>query len=65
MTNDYTDNILGSISTYHEHIVILDIEHTCTEDGSIPREERETIEICAVIVDTKSLKVIDQYSALI
>ena len=25
-----------------ERVVVLDIEHTCTNDDSIPREERET-----------------------
>jgi len=33
-----------------EHLVV-DLEGTCCDDGSIPKDERETIEIGAVLVD--------------
>lgn len=48
-----------------ERVVVLDIEHTCTNDDSIPREERETIEIGAVLIDTKQWNVIDEFQSLI
>lgn len=65
MNTKYTENTLHSMIRSHEYIVIVDIEHTCTEDGSIPPDEREIIEIGAVLVETKSLAVIDEYSSLI
>jgi len=48
-----------------ERVVVLDIEHTCTNNNSIPREERETIEIGAVLIDTKQCHVIDEFQSLI
>lgn len=48
-----------------ERVVVLDIEHTCANDNSIPREERETIEIGAVLIDTKQFHVIDEFQSLI
>ena len=49
----------------HDFIVIADVEHTCTEYGSIPPEQREVIELGAVLIDIVSLEVIDEFSALI
>lgn len=49
----------------HDHMMILDIEHTCSIDGSIPPNEREIIELGAVVVDIKSLEIIDEFSALV
>ena len=49
----------------HDHMMILDIEHTCSIDGSIPPNEREIIEFGAVVVDIKSLEIIDEFSALV
>ncbi|WP_462163179.1 3'-5' exonuclease [Pseudoalteromonas xiamenensis] len=49
----------------YEYIVIVDVEHTCTEDFSIPPNEREIIELGAVLVDIESSKIIDEYCALV
>lgn len=57
-------NLNGLINDY-KYIVVVDIEHTCTEDGSIPPEARETIEIGALLIDTCSLQVVDEFSELI
>lgn len=59
-----SDNLNGLINDY-KHIVVVDIEHTCTMGGSIPPEERETIEIGAVLIDTCSLQIVDEFSCLI
>lgn len=40
----------------YQHLVIIDIEHTCTADGSIVADEREIIEIGAVIVDSQNFE---------
>jgi len=38
-----------------KHYLVIDLEATCSEDGSIPREETEIIEIGAVLVDGRTL----------
>lgn len=65
MVPEYSSNSLNALINGYRHIVVVDIEHSCTEDGSIPPEARETIEIGAVIIDTHSLQVVDEFSYLI
>lgn len=65
MVPEYRSNSLNALINGYRHIVVVDIEHSCTEDGSIPPEERETIEIGAVLIDTCSLQIIDEFSCLI
>lgn len=65
MDPEYGSDSVNSLSNGCRHIVVVDIEHTCTEDGSIPPEERETIEIGAVRIDTHSLQVVDEFTCLI
>lgn len=48
-----------------ERVVVLDIEHTCTNDDSIAREERETIELGALLIDTKQFQVLDEFQSLV
>lgn len=48
-----------------DKVLVLDIEHTCTNNNSIPREEREIIELGAVLIDTKQYHVIDEFQSLI
>ena len=65
MEPEYNSGSLSSLINDYRHIVVVDIEHTCTMDGSIPPEEREIIEINAVLIDTCSLQIIDEFSELI
>ncbi|MFY8351631.1 exonuclease domain-containing protein [Pseudoalteromonas sp. SSM20] len=65
MEPEYNSGNLNSLINDYRHIVVVDIEHTCAMDGSIPPEERETIEIGAVLLDTCSLQIIDEFSCLI
>ena len=65
MAPEYSSNSLNALINCSRHIVVVDIEHTCAMDGSIPPEERETIEIGAVLIDTCSLQIIDEFSELI
>ena len=64
---EITYSTLGfqALRCHFSHLLIVDIEHTCTADDSIPPEHRETIEIGAVIVETQHLTVIDEFSQLI
>ncbi|MEQ2355288.1 exonuclease domain-containing protein [Pseudoalteromonas piscicida] len=65
MEPEYNSGNLNSLINDYRHIVVVDIEHTCAMGGSIPPEERETIEIGAVLIDTCSLQIIDEFSELI
>lgn len=65
MDTEYYERKPDFVLQSHDYMMILDVEHTCTEDGSIPPDEREIIELGAVIVDLKSIKIIDEFSSLI
>ena len=49
----------------HKYYLIIDLEATCCNRGTIQRDEMETIEIGAVLVESNSLKIIDEYSIFI
>ncbi|QBF82617.1 exonuclease domain-containing protein [Shewanella maritima] len=46
-------------------IVVLDLEHTCDSGGATPPNERETIEIGAVLVTKNGFKEISTFTQLI
>ena len=45
--------------------LILDLESTCADDNSIKDEDREIIEIGAVMIEKSSGKVVDQFQSFI
>jgi len=45
--------------------LVIDLEATCSEDGSIPREETETIEIGAVLVDAESFASMREFQSFV
>lgn len=49
----------------NSNYLIIDLEATCCKHGTIKREEMETIEIGAVMVDAKSLEIVDEYEIFI
>jgi inhibitor of KinA sporulation pathway (predicted exonuclease) len=49
----------------HKYYLIIDLEATCCDRETIQREEMETIEIGAVLIDADGLKIIDEYSIFI
>ncbi|MCL1128860.1 3'-5' exonuclease [Shewanella sairae] len=65
MEFEYTKDGLRLLLEQHKYLVIIDVEHTCTEDGSIPTNEREIIEIGAVLLTTNSLSVVNEFSRLV
>ncbi|MCK8044806.1 exonuclease domain-containing protein [Shewanella sp. 1CM18E] len=65
MEFEYTRDGLRQVLDQHQYLVIIDVEHTCTEDGSIPVNEREIIEIGAVLLTTNSLSVVNDFSGLV
>jgi inhibitor of KinA sporulation pathway (predicted exonuclease) len=49
----------------YKYFLIVDLEATCCDQQSIPREEMETIEIGAVMVDADTLSITDEYQTFI
>lgn len=47
------------------HYLIVDLEATCCDQQSFPRDEMETIEIGAVILDSHTLDIVDEYNAFV
>jgi len=47
------------------HYLVLDLEATCCDQGTIPREETEIIEIGAVMVDAATLQPVAEFSTFV
>jgi len=45
--------------------LVVDLEGTCCNDGSVPDDERETIEIAAVAVDAGSMRKIGEFDVFV
>jgi inhibitor of KinA sporulation pathway (predicted exonuclease) len=45
-----------------EKYLVIDLEATCSQDGTVPRDEMEIIEIGAVLVESEEFKIVDQLS---
>lgn len=48
-----------------DHYLVVDLEATCSDDGMVPREEMETIEIGAVMVSTTTLQPVDEFQSFV
>lgn len=48
-----------------EHLVVVDLEATTSSDGSLPKEEMETIEIGAVFVSAKDYRVEREFQSFV
>ncbi|WP_299179300.1 3'-5' exonuclease [uncultured Neptuniibacter sp.] len=62
---EYTTDGMKHILDTKKYLLIVDVEHTCTEDGSIPPDMREIIELGAVLVCAKSFDVISEFNSLV
>ncbi|MGI9415379.1 MAG: exonuclease domain-containing protein [Hyphomicrobiales bacterium] len=47
------------------HLIVVDLEATCSDDGSVPRDQMETIEIGAVLVDVDGLAAADTFQCFV
>ena len=45
--------------------LVIDVEATCDDQDTIPRGESEIIEIGAILVDERSLKVVDEFQTFV
>lgn len=64
-TNANTVQLGERLETPPGVFLILDFESTCSDDGSLPRNESEIIEIGAVAVDGQTLEPIGEFQAFI
>lgn len=48
-----------------QHVIVVDLEATCSDDGAVPRDQMEVIEIGAVLVDTAELSVQDEFQSFV
>lgn len=49
----------------YSHFMIVDLEATCSDNNTIPREEMEIIEIGAVMVQRNTFLVLDEFTVFI
>ena len=45
--------------------LVIDVEATTSDDGSLPKREMETIEIGAVLVDLATLATVDEHQTFV
>ena len=50
---------------HYNYYLVLDLEATCCDQGTINREQMEIIEIGAVMVEPKNLTIIDEFQTFI
>lgn len=48
-----------------QHYLVVDLEATCSKDGTVPKHEMEIIEIGAVMVRAADLRPIDEYQSFV
>ncbi|HEU4882757.1 MAG TPA: 3'-5' exonuclease [Longimicrobium sp.] len=58
-------SIVSSEDTPAASWVVIDVEATCDDGGSVPRDEMEIIEIGAVLVAADTLEPVDEFQAFI
>jgi inhibitor of KinA sporulation pathway (predicted exonuclease) len=47
------------------YYLIIDVEATCADDGSVPRDEMEIIEIGAVLQDARTFDVVSEFQTFV
>ena len=48
-----------------KHLLVADLEATCSNDGSVPRDAMETIEIGAVMVSAENQQPVDEFQSFV
>lgn len=48
-----------------EHYLVVDLEATCSDDRTVPKDERETIEIGAVMICARTHQSLEEYQAFV
>jgi inhibitor of KinA sporulation pathway (predicted exonuclease) len=55
----------GAMRIEQARYLIIDLEATCSNDGSVPREEMELIEIGAVMLDAQTFEVASEFQSFV
>ncbi|MCA9004347.1 MAG: exonuclease domain-containing protein [Planctomycetaceae bacterium] len=58
-------NLIPEFFSQYQYFLIVDLEATCCDQRSFPRNEMEIIEIGAVLVERKGLSVVDEFQTFI
>lgn len=45
----------------NQYYLIIDLEATCSNDGAVPRQEMEVIEIGAVMQDSQTFEIVSEF----
>ncbi|MEM9195348.1 MAG: 3'-5' exonuclease [Myxococcota bacterium] len=49
----------------HSHYLVIDLEATCDDQGAVPKHEMETIEIGAVLCDSRTLQPTEEFQSFV
>jgi inhibitor of KinA sporulation pathway (predicted exonuclease) len=52
-------------AVHYDYYLVIDLEATCCDSGTIPQGETEIIEIGAVMADARSLQPVDEFGAFV
>jgi inhibitor of KinA sporulation pathway (predicted exonuclease) len=56
---------IPTVSARPRYYLVVDLEATTSDDGSLPPEQMETIEIGAVLADARTLAVVDEFQSFV
>jgi inhibitor of KinA sporulation pathway (predicted exonuclease) len=54
-----------AVKISHDHYLIIDLEATCSDDGRVPREEMEIIEIGAVMQHARTFAIESEFQTFV
>jgi inhibitor of KinA sporulation pathway (predicted exonuclease) len=49
----------------NDYYLIVDVEATCSDDGTVPRHEMEIIEIGAVMQDSRTFEIESEFQSFV
>ena len=56
---------IPTVSARPKYFLVVDLEATTSDDGSLPPEQMETIEIGAVLADARTLAPVDEFQSFV
>ena len=56
---------IPTVSARAKYYIVVDLEATTSDDGSLPPEQMETIEIGAVLTDARTLAIVDEFQSFV
>ena len=65
MTTGFDHRDAPGVLTGATHLIVVDLEATCSDDGAVPRDQMEIIEIGAVLVEMDGLSMLDTFQSFV